>query len=222
MTGAELEARIVYEGDGLLVVNKPPGLPTSGRDLQDPDCLQHALIARHDGMVWAVHQLDADTTGVNVFSTLKARVPELQQRMRSPGGTKTYLAVVHGEPGWAERRCEAPIGWVDDRSLGVNPDGRSSVSLFRVLKATRSHALVQGQLLTGRTHQLRIHLAHLGHPLVGEEWYRQPSCVRHPRQALHAWKVTLAPGAEPCRLQVPLAPDLQRLVRELGLETFSG
>jgi 23S rRNA pseudouridine1911/1915/1917 synthase len=222
VTPLELMSRIVIERDGLLVIDKPPDLPTSGRDLSDPDCLQHGLIARHGGMVWAVHQLDADTSGVNVFATRKALVPVLQRRMRSPAGTKTYLALVHGVPSWDERRCDAPLGLVDARSLGVHPDGKSASSVFEVLDRTAEHALIQGHLLTGRTHQLRIHLAHLGHPLVGEEWYRDPPCTRHPRQALHAWRVILGPGPEPCTLTVPLAPDLVSLAAELGLRPPAG
>ncbi len=201
----------------MLFVDKPPGLPTSGRTLKDPDCLQFWLMKRHGGMVWAVHQLDADTSGVNVFATEKRRVPETQGRMRSPVGEKTYLAIVHGLPDWQEQEIDAPIGPVDDRSLGVHSQGRSARSSFRVRDRGRGASLIEGRLFTGRTHQLRIHLAHLGHPLVGEEWYRDPPCTVHPRQALHAWRVVLGPGLEPCRVQAPVARDLVDLAGQLEL-----
>ena len=218
MTTAELRARVLVQHDGLWVLDKPPDLPTSGRDLADPDCLQHHLMTLHGDMVWAVHQLDADTSGVNVFTTLKTRVPELQRRMRSPQGRKEYVAIVHGVPAWQTRECDAAIGPVDDRSLGVSPKGRAARSAFEVVARGPAHALVQANLFTGRTHQLRIHLAHLGHALVGEEWYRSPPCTAHPRQALHAWRVTLGAGPEPCLLQAPLPQDLSELAQRLGLE----
>lgn len=217
MSPPDLAARILVAGDGLLVVDKPPDLPTSGRSLDDPDCLQHQLMQWHGGRVWAVHQLDADTSGVNVFATTKVLVPQLQARMRSPVGQKTYLAIVHGEPDWTARRVSAPIGPVDARSLGVSPAGKRAESAFAVRSRSGGHALIEGRLLTGRTHQLRIHLAHLGHPLVGEEWYREPPCTAHPRQALHAWQVVLGPGPEPRRLVAPLAADLVALAASLGL-----
>ena len=67
MDAQTLEERILLEQDGVLALDKPPGIPTSGLSLDDPDCLQHALMERHGGMVWAVHQIDADTSGVNLF-----------------------------------------------------------------------------------------------------------------------------------------------------------
>ncbi len=208
---------MLVESDGLLIVDKPPGLPTSGRHLEDPDCLQFWLMDRHGGMVWAVHQLDADTSGVNVFATRKPLVPELQARLRSPNGEKIYLAIVHGDPRWDRANCTEPIGLVGERSLGVHPAGRPAHSAFAVVDRTEHHAMVEARLFTGRTHQLRIHLAHLGHPLVGEEWYRSEPCTVHPRQALHAWRVRLGPGLEPRDLHAPLAPDLVALAEALDL-----
>jgi 23S rRNA-/tRNA-specific pseudouridylate synthase len=213
----DLERRILHEKGGLLVLDKPHGLPTAGRTLRDPDCLQYQLMERHGGPVWAVHQLDADTTGLNVFATRKKLVPELQRRMRSPVGTKTYLAIVHGEPHWDEREVSLPIGWVDERSLGVVAGGKAASSAFLVLDRSGGFAMVQGRLFTGRTHQLRIHLASLGHPLVGEEWYRDPPCTVHPRQALHAWRLQLGPGTGPDQFFCALAPDLVERAEALGL-----
>ena len=93
-----LEARILLEEGGLLAVDKPHDLPTSGRALDDPDCLQWRLMRRAGGMVWAVHQLDADTTGVNLFTTERALVEPLKRAMVE----KRYLAVMRGRPAWRE------------------------------------------------------------------------------------------------------------------------
>ena len=218
LTPADIESRICWEQDGLLVFDKPHDIPSTGRQLDDSDCVQWHLIQRHGGMVWAVHQLDADTSGLNLFVTRRELVAVHHERLRSPNSAKTYLAIVHGAPDWTHQDVDQSIGHVDARSLGVTPVGKAARSRFQVRARSRDHALVEGRLLTGRTHQLRIHLTWLGHPLVGEEWYRERPCLEHPRQALHAWRLGFADGHPPDALEAPLAPDLVALADRLGLE----
>lgn len=210
----DLDARIIYQGEGLLVVNKPYNIPTSGRTLDDDDALQYWLMQRQGDKVWAVHQLDADTTGVNLFVTRKQLVATMQQALSA--SVKTYLAVVHGEPSWDKQVCRAAIGEVDARSLGVTEHGRTAHSEFTVLAKAAGFALLKAQIFTGRTHQIRIHLAHLGHALVGEEWYRSTPCHLHPRQALHAHSVSIY-QPDQRTFVAPLAPDLQQLCQRLNL-----
>lgn len=215
----ELERRVLYERDGILAVDKCPDLPTSGRSLDDPDCLQWCLIERARAQdpalpfVWAVHQLDADTSGVNLFTTERALVAKLKAELADPATEKLYLALVHGAPAWRERTSEAPIGEVAPGALGVAAHGRAARSMFRVLTATAQHAALEVRITTGRTHQIRIHLADLGHPLVGEGWYRAPPCDLHPRQALHARRIALGS----LTVAAPIPDDLRALARELGL-----
>lgn len=213
MQSDEVEERILLERDGVLAIDKPPGLPTSGLALDDPRCLQHALMERHGGMVWAVHQIDADTTGVNLFVKEKRLVKEFKRQMEDASAHKRYLAVVHGAPDWERKTVHAPIGLVDERSLGVHPDGKSAHSEFRVHSHGQDAALIEARIFTGRTHQIRIHLAHLGHPLIGEGWYRNPPSREHPRQALHAWRMEL----ETLTLEAPIPEDLLGLMREKEL-----
>ncbi|MFT6400560.1 MAG: 23S rRNA-/tRNA-specific pseudouridylate synthase [Bradymonadia bacterium] len=203
-----------------MVLNKPPLLPTAGRSLDDPDCLQFWLMMRHRRMVWAVHQLDADTTGVNVFVWKKTLVPVYQERMRFPNAQKSYLAIVHGDPAFDELRIAEPLGYIkteDFSGQGVVQSGKKSATQVTVLGRNGRHALVRARLETGRTHQVRVHLAHVGHPLVGEEWYRRPACTEHPRQALHAERVEFRDGIEPGLFEAPLTSDLLELVDRLGL-----
>ncbi|MEC7232968.1 MAG: pseudouridine synthase [Planctomycetota bacterium] len=205
------EARVLLEEGGLLAVDKPHDLPTSGRSLDDPDCLQWRLMQRAGGMVWAVHQLDADTSGVNLFTTERALVEPLKRAMVE----KRYLALVRGRPEWSEVSCAAPLGEVGPGRLGVKPGGRASRTTFRRRRACagidEEAWELEVSLHTGRTHQVRIHAAALGHPLVGEEWYVEPPCGLHTRQALHAWRLRL--GAPFDRvITAPLAVDLRRLV----------
>lgn len=216
MTPQDLEGRILLESGTLLVLDKPPGLPSTGRSLDDDDCLQHALMQRAGGMVWAVHQLDADTSGVNVFTTEKRDVATLKDALTAPTARKEYLAIVHGSPAWDARCAADPIGMVDEESLGVTARGRSARSEFEVLDRGSEHSLLRVRIQTGRTHQIRIHAAHLGHPLVGEEWYRSPPCTLHPRQALHAGRLILE-GALHLDVTAPIPDDLRALARTLGL-----
>ncbi len=216
MTLKDLEGRILLETGTLLVLDKPPGLPSTGRSLDDDDCLQHALIQRAGAMVWAAHQLDADTSGVNVFTTAKRDVAPLKEALTAPSARKQYLAIVHGTPDWDTLPVTAPIGMVDGTSLGVTDRGRDARSEFEVLDRGPEHSLVRVRITTGRTHQIRIHAAHLGHPLVGEEWYRSPPCTVHPRQALHAGRLTLE-GELRLDVEAPIPDDLSLLARALGL-----
>lgn len=198
------------------MVDKPPRLPTSGRHLDDPDCLQFWLMQRARRMVWAVHQLDADTSGVNVFVWRKPLVPEWQKRLRWPNAQKTYLAIVQGVPTWDAYRESGAIGFVERdgwRGYAVVPDGKPAATRFRVLARGDGVAALACTLESGRTHQIRVHLQHLGCSLLGEEWYRATPCQRHPRQALHAAEVRV--GTE--RFTAPVPDDLRQLAASLGL-----
>jgi 23S rRNA-/tRNA-specific pseudouridylate synthase len=168
-------------------------------------------------MVWAVHQLDADTSGLNVFVTRKSLVSVVAQRLRWPKGRKLYAAVCHGEPTFDSKIVEAPIGHVSARRLGVTPEGKPCASAVTTLCRAFGFSLVRVELRTGRTHQIRIHLSHLGHPLVGEPFYRAPPCELLPRHALHAYRLELA-GDEPLVLRADLPADLQELCDRLGLK----
>jgi 23S rRNA pseudouridine1911/1915/1917 synthase len=201
-------------------VDKPPGLPSTGRDLGDPRSLQSMLTVQRGRMVWAAHQLDAQTSGVNLFVTRKSLVEPTSRRMRPPAGSKTYVAICHGEPEFAQRTIDLPIGWVDPeerRRLGIVSGGRPSRSRVRVLSRRSGFCALEVTLFTGRTHQARIHLAQVGHPLVGETRYRSPACDLHWRHALHAARVILGPPPAALRIEAPLPPDLVRLAARLRL-----
>lgn len=215
----DLDERVLFDNDGIVIVNKPFDIPTSGRALDDDDSVQYWMIQKYETMVWAVHQLDADTTGVNLFTTRKKLVGKLQKCLASEQSTKTYLAIVHGEPEWDSISCRESIGYVSERSLGVTPDGKSAHSEFRVLDRSQGKSLIQAQIYTGRTHQIRIHLSHLGFPLVGEEWYRNPPCREHVRQALHAWKLKMG---QPFDIDIvsPVPNDFHALMNRYQLAIF--
>lgn len=215
------------------MIDKPAGLPTAGRDLDDPDCLQFFVMRAARRMVWAVHQLDADTSGVNVFVRKRSLVPVWQERLRFPNAAKSYLAIVHDPPLEDALRVAAPIGWIERgvaaaapdgaaqaawRGWGVSDDGKPAATRFEVIARAGGFGLLRCTLETGRTHQIRVHLRHLGASLVGEEWYRDEPCGLHPRQALHAWTIRFGDGVEPSELVAPIPADLVELAARLGLE----
>lgn len=211
--------RLLHDADGVVVVDKPPGLEASGRSLDDPGSVQHRLARQLGRPVWAVHQLDRDTSGVLVFVRRRSLVAPWQERLKPPRARKLYVAVVHGEPAWNVRLVEAPLRYHEPaRRWMVTAGGKPSTSRMRRLAQGGGHALVEVELRTGRTHQARVHLAHLAHPLVGERRYRQPACELHPRHALHAARLEVE-GMPP--FVAPLPDDLRGLLARLGLRDDS-
>ncbi len=204
---------MIHDAAGVVVVDKPPGLETSGRTLDDPRTVQHRLAAQLKRRVWAVHQLDRDTSGVLVFVRRRSLVATWQEELRR--GRKIYLAICHGRVPFDERRIDAPLRYDEARRRWeVGSGGREACSIVRTLARGEDASLVEVELVTGRTHQARVHLAHVGHPLLGERRYREPPSTAHPRQALHAARIELADGT---RFEAPLPEDLRALAGRLGL-----
>ncbi|RZO50797.1 MAG: RluA family pseudouridine synthase [Sandaracinaceae bacterium] len=209
---------ILHDADGVVVVDKPPGLEATGRTPDDPGGVQHHLAVQLRRPVWAVHQLDRDTSGVLIFVRKRSLVARWQEALAR--GDKRYVALVHGREGhgseaFEPRTIDAPVAY--DRGARrwvVREGGKPARSTVEVVSVGADAMRVHVTLHTGRTHQARVHLAHVGHPLVGERRYRTPPCELHPRHALHAARVA-ALGAV---FEAPLPEDLRALARRLGLD----
>ncbi|MBN2885857.1 MAG: 23S rRNA pseudouridine(1911/1915/1917) synthase RluD [Chromatiaceae bacterium] len=227
---------ILHEDEALLIINKPAGLvvhPAAG----NPDgTLQNALLHHAPELAAVpragiVHRLDKDTSGLLVVARTLQSHRALVEQLRLRQVHREYRALVLGEL-VAGGRVEAPIGRhpTQRTRMAVVAGGRPSVTHYRVLERYPGHSLLAVELETGRTHQIRVHMAHLRHPLVGDRTYgvrpRPPrgaapaltEALQHfPRQALHAIRLGLTHplSGEPVFWEAPMAPDLEALLAEL-------
>ena len=192
--------RIVYEDERLLVVDKPSGLVTHPAPGHPTGTLVNALLAHApelDGegddpqRPGIVHRLDKDTSGLIVIAKDAATHAALADQMRERAMIKRYLALVEGHVEPAQGEIEAPIGRDLRRRLRMAivseaRGGRTARTLFRTLQTLPGRTLLEIQLETGRTHQIRVHLAAIHHPVVGDILYGRPQPPKPPRQFLHA------------------------------------
>ena len=191
----------VYFDEHMLVLNKPSGLlSVPGRGPEKQDCLSKRVQAIYpDALV--VHRLDQDTSGLLIM----ARGIEAQRRISKAFETrqihKRYMAVVVGEPeptekdadGWALIEGAILLDWPNRPLHIIHPDGKPSQSRWRMLESSDSASLIELEPVTGRTHQLRVHMQSIGHPMLGDSLYA-PHEVRAltPRLMLHAKSIRLA------------------------------
>lgn len=212
---------ILHEEGRLLVVAKPPGLLTVPAPRGSRSAGQDSLVARLEREGWRVrpvHRLDRETSG----AVMLARDPEarevLMELFKERGVSKTYLAVVQGHPRPAEGTLDLPIRDLGSRAE-VHRQGRPSRTRYRVVETLQGAAVVEAEPVTGRHNQIRLHFAHVRHPLVGERKYARgrDAAVRHKRAALHALALawTCPWTARPRKVEAPLPRDLQNLLDRL-------
>jgi 23S rRNA pseudouridine1911/1915/1917 synthase len=230
----DIPLTIVYEDDDLLIVDKPSGLvvhPSAGH--HDGDTLVNALLARAGGAEYGgiagvarpgiVHRLDRDTSGLLMVAKHDAAQASLMAQLKARRVRKTYLALVQGSVSAAAGRIEAPIGRDPKHrtKMAVVPDGRASTTGYRVKERFPDWTLLELDLVTGRTHQIRVHLDAIGHAVAGDPVYGTGTSRRGPdglhRLFLHAWRLELAaPGdGHLIRATAPLPYELERVLTDL-------
>ena len=212
---------ILYEDEDLLVVNKGGQTPVHPSQGHHGDTLANFLMAYYEsiGLVAAFHpvnRLDRGTSGLMAVAKHPHAHEELQRQLQEGRLTRTYLAVCQGVPDPAAGIVEAPIGREPGSVLRrmVTPDGAFARTHYEVLKTGRGRSLVQLKLDTGRTHQIRVHMAHLGYPLTGDFLYGEETEELPGRFALHSASIRLlqpVTGAE-IALEAPLPPELAALL----------
>ena len=202
----------IYEDETLLAWDKPAGIivhgdGTGARTLTDVVAAHLAETGRADARPQAVQRLDRETTGLVLFSLDAAMQPALDAQVAGHAMNKTYLAVVAGRVPWAQKTVRLPIGRDrhDARRMRVCRPGQGSPAETRVRRVAEKNgrALLLVTLVTGRRHQIRVHLAALGHPIVGDALYGGPRCPAG--LLLHAWRedVTHPVNGERLHLETP-------------------
>ena len=202
--GAQPEAiplDVLYEDADLLAVNKPAGMTVHPAPGHATSTLVNAVLAHSSDLSGVggvlrpgiVHRLDRDTSGVILVAKNDAAHQALASQLKERRIEKVYLALVEGTPRPAEGVIDAPIARDprNRRRMAIVEGGREAVTAYRVVERLRGVALVEARPKTGRTHQIRVHLAAIGHPIVGDALYGHASPLVS-RQFRHAWRITFA------------------------------
>jgi 23S rRNA pseudouridine1911/1915/1917 synthase len=215
----EADVDVLYEDGSLIAINKPPGIVVHPSYKQLSGTLLNALLwrirDRPDTKPGILTRLDKDTSGLVVVA-LAADVHAAMQRDALAGRTrKEYLAVVAGSPRPATGTIREPLARDPDdrRRVVVMAGGAESETRYEVMASRDGFSLLRCELITGRTHQIRVHLQSRGWPIVGDRVYGTAD-DRIPRQALHAWRITLPHPVtrEPLTIEAPLPADLRALL----------
>ncbi|MGI4985100.1 MAG: RluA family pseudouridine synthase [Janthinobacterium lividum] len=223
---------IVYEDAHLLVIDKPAGVAVHGGSGVSYGVIEQLRRARPDErFLELVHRLDRETSGVLMLAKKRSALTALHAQLRDNQTDKRYLACVRGD--WTEPRrvVKAPlhkyVNAEGERRVAVHADGQAAHTIFSLLERFDGYALLEAHLKTGRTHQIRVHLTHLGTPIVGDDKYgdfplnralsRAGAMPGIKRMFLHAarLRVTHPATGEPILFEAPLPPECARFAEQL-------
>lgn len=221
---------ILYEDEHVMVVNKPAGMVVHPAAGHFHGTLVHAAIAHAPQMQGVggeirpgvVHRLDKETSGIILLAKDDRSHHWLQEQFRLRQAKKVYLALVDGKPPTPVGRIEAPIGRSKEQrklmAVVMENKGRAAVTEYATLETFPQHTLLEAHPITGRTHQIRLHLKFIGCPVAGDTVYgrRTPSLPLR-RQFLHAYRLTIClPGEQkPRTFEAPLPADLNSILQQL-------
>ena len=245
----DIDVRIVYEDVDLLIIDKPAGLVVHPSTGHSSGTLVNALLGLEGGGGFGgiagvqrpgiVHRLDRDTSGLLMVARTDTAQHSLMAQLKARRVKKTYLALVHGEVSAEVGRIEAPIGRDPKHRtrMAVVPDGRPSTTGYRVRERLRGWTLLELDLVTGRTHQISVHLEAIGHPIAGDPVYGTGTSRKGPRVTgdaeplgrlfLHAWRLQLTSptSGELIRAEASLPDELDAVLiamRSDGSAALSG
>jgi 23S rRNA pseudouridine955/2504/2580 synthase len=221
-----IENRVLYEDDDLLVIDKPAGLAAHGGSGVSLGAIELLRAARPAcGTLGLTHRLDRDTSGCLVLAKRHAALRHLQALFRAGTVEKTYVALLIGRLEERERIVDAPLLTTErrggERHVRVDAGGKQALTRFTVEERFPEATLVRVALLTGRTHQIRVHAAHIGMPIAGDPRYgRAPDPVVAgfglTRLFLHATAIAFAgPRGEHVRVTSPLPPELAAVLQRM-------
>jgi 23S rRNA pseudouridine955/2504/2580 synthase len=223
---------ILYEDDHLIALAKPSGMAVHGGSGISYGVIERLRQDRPDARTLElVHRLDRDTSGVLLIAKRRPALTSLHAQLRDGSVDKRYDVLVRGKWRGAMRRVDVALtSWVNaqgERRVKVDPQGRAARTIFRLQRAWPAHeppvALLEAELQTGRTHQIRVHLSHLGYPLAGDEkygdftWNRALAKQGLKRMFLHARRIAFAHPADgrAMSIEAPLPDELRRFLDSL-------
>lgn len=230
--------KIIFQDDSILILNKPSGwITNSASTTRNQPVVEDWLAENFKFEIFnfklyrhgIVHRLDKETSGILVIAKTKQAFEELQRQFKERIVEKSYIALVHGEVANKEGEIEATVGrlpWRRDR-FGVLPRGREAITKYKVIRYISAEegkfTLVEFFPKTGRTHQIRIHAKHIGHPLVGDEFYAGRKTARNDRKwclrlFLHAAKIKFVhpESKERVVFEAPFSSDLKEVLEKLN------
>lgn len=224
----DLPLDILYEDADIIVVNKARGMTVHPADTVKSGTLVNALLyhckdlsgingVKRPGIV---HRLDKDTSGVMVVAKNDAAHVNLAEQIQTKTATRKYLAIVYGVIEDSAGIINGAIGRdkIDRKKMAITSDGKSAVTEFKVLERFKNFTYVECKLQTGRTHQIRVHMAAIGHPLLGDTKYTaRKNIFDISGQALHSYNLSLIhpTTGERMNFTAPLPEDMQKILDEL-------
>lgn len=225
---SQLEAAILYEDDGLIVINKPSGLAVhggSGLSLGAIEALRS--IRPQQKYLELVHRLDRDTSGCLMIAKKRSVLKQLHEDLRENRMEKTYVALLWGRWKGRQHRVEAPLKKFHlasgERVVRVSAEGKPSLTLFKQVQLFPNATLVEAKPVTGRTHQIRVHAQHAGHPIAGDDKYllreQNEEFVENglKRLFLHAAKLEINTGQGGKQVfEAPLPKELKAVLNKLS------
>jgi 23S rRNA pseudouridine955/2504/2580 synthase len=223
-TAKPAEFPVVFEDAAILVVDKPSGVAVHGGSGVSYGVIESLRASRPQAKVLELaHRLDRDTSGLLMVAKKRSVLVELHRMLRDGEVRKVYLAVVKGA--FARKGAELReslhkyVTASGERRVSVHEEGMSAVTRVRRLKSAARFSVLEAELLTGRTHQIRVHLAHAGHPIVGDDKYGDFALNRElkTRLMLHAALLAFRHplSGEPMKLEAPLPPEMSAFVDAL-------
>jgi 23S rRNA pseudouridine955/2504/2580 synthase len=227
-----VELPVIYEDDALVAVNKPAGLAVHGGSGVSFGVIEQMRMARPQAkFLELVHRLDRETSGVLLLAKKRSALTAMHEIMREGNSDKRYFALVLGQWKNARQHVKLPLHKFDtpqgEKRVMVREDGQPSHTIFTLVKSWPEYTLLEAQLKTGRTHQIRVHLAHLGFPIAGDDKYgdfaRNKELMKMglKRMFLHAHSILFSHPltGEAMTLVAPLAKELEGFVAKLDAQS---
>jgi 23S rRNA pseudouridine955/2504/2580 synthase len=224
-----LSLHVLHEDDALLVIDKPSGIAVHGGSGISQGVIERLRAERPElRFLELVHRLDRETSGVLLLAKKRSALTGLHAQFRAGDMQKWYWVMVYGKWTDAKRNVRLPLYKFltaeGERRVSVSEEGLAAHTVFRLIENRGDYSMLEAQLMTGRTHQIRVHLAHLGFPILGDDKYGDFALNKRlqreglKRMFLHAARVEFEHPAtkQTMRLEAPLATDLQRFAETLA------